>query len=78
MKKLIILSIAALFCFSISNAQVSVGFKGGLTMATQKFNTLKKRLAEDLKLAGYRKRTRETYLERVCSLANYYDQCPSK
>lgn len=47
-------------------------------MATPKFNTLKKRLAGDLKLAGYRKRTRDTYLERVCSLANYYDQCPSK
>lgn len=47
-------------------------------MATKNFNSLKKRLAGDLKLAGYAERTQKTYLERVCCLANYYDQCPSK
>ena len=47
-------------------------------MNTSNFTHLRKRLIEDLKLAGYADRTRKSYLERVTSLANYFDQCPSK
>ena len=49
-----------------------------LSMQTSNFTSLRKRLIEDLKLAGYAARTRKSYLERVTNLANYFDECPSK
>ena len=47
-------------------------------MHTSKFTHSRKRLIEDLKLAGYADRTQKSYLERVTNLANYFDQCPSE
>jgi site-specific recombinase XerD len=46
-------------------------------MSASNFSTVKKRLTQDLKLAGYAARTRETYLDRVVSLAKFFDRCPS-
>ena len=47
-------------------------------MQTSKFTHFRKRLIQDLKLAGYADRTQKSYLERVSNLANYFDQCPSE
>ena len=47
-------------------------------MQTSKFTHFRKRLIQDLKLAGYADRTQKSYLERVSNLANYSDQCPSE
>lgn len=47
-------------------------------MIIDRFIPTRKRLAEDLQLAGYSERTQKSYLERVTNLANYFQQCPSE
>jgi len=47
-------------------------------MSIAKFTPIRKRLGEDLQLAGYAEKTQKSYLERVTNLANYFDKCPSE